>query len=146
VVNIMSEWFVEAANHCCGNFDYGEDEMALSGLTPLPSVKVPWEAAAAVCAVNQTTSQEGTSIGLAPHAAVQVRPPRVKESAVHMECELRHTYDVKDASGRVTATIVIGEVVLMHVHEGVAGAFATGKGTWVLSCLVGWALKLCGWG
>lgn len=40
VVNIMSEWFVEAANHCCGNFDYGEDEMALSGLTPLPSVKV----------------------------------------------------------------------------------------------------------
>eukprot|EP00887_Chlorella_sp_A99_P004648 scaffold4.g4648.t1 len=68
VVNIISEWFVEvgrgalvdgqaqdggarvgrarrpasdkAANHCCGNFDYGEDEMALSGLTPLPSVKV----------------------------------------------------------------------------------------------------------
>lgn len=39
VVNIMSEWFVEAANHCCGNFDYGEDEMELSGLTPLPSIK-----------------------------------------------------------------------------------------------------------
>ena len=40
VVNIMSEWFVEAANHCCGNFDYGENEMELSGLTPLPSLKV----------------------------------------------------------------------------------------------------------
>ena len=40
VVNIMSEWFVEAANHCCGNFDYLEDEMELSGLTPLPSLKV----------------------------------------------------------------------------------------------------------
>ena len=40
VVNIMSEWFVEAANHCCGNFDYEENEMQLSGLTPLPSLKV----------------------------------------------------------------------------------------------------------
>lgn len=41
---------------------------------------------------------------------------------MQMECELRHSYDVKDAAGRVTATIVIGEVVLLHVHEGVAGA------------------------
>ena len=39
VINIISEWFVEAANHCCGNFEYGEDEMELSGLTPMPSVK-----------------------------------------------------------------------------------------------------------
>ena len=31
---------MQAANHCCGNFDYGEDEMQLSGLTPRPSVKV----------------------------------------------------------------------------------------------------------
>ncbi|EFN57380.1 hypothetical protein CHLNCDRAFT_14085, partial [Chlorella variabilis] len=84
VVNIMSEWFVEAANHCCGNFDYGEDEMVLSGLTALPSV----------------------------------RPPRVKESAVQMECELRHTHEVKDAGGKVTCVVVIGEVVLMHVHDG----------------------------
>ncbi len=40
VVSIMSEWFIEAANHCCGNFDYGENEMQISGLTPMPSVKV----------------------------------------------------------------------------------------------------------
>ncbi|PSC71889.1 Flavin reductase-FMN-binding domain containing [Micractinium conductrix] len=95
VVNIMSEWFVEAANHCCGNFDYGEDEMQLSGLTPRPSVKV--------------------------------RPPRVAESAVHMECLLRHNYEVKNAAGDVTGTIVIGEVVMMHVHEGVAGRSPSGK-------------------
>ena len=44
----MSEWFVEAANHCCGNFDYGEDEMVLSGLTALPSVKAR-EAHCAAC-------------------------------------------------------------------------------------------------
>ena len=41
-MNIISEWFVEAANLCCGNFDYGEDEMELSGLTPVPSHKVRW--------------------------------------------------------------------------------------------------------
>ncbi|KAI7842377.1 hypothetical protein COHA_004016 [Chlorella ohadii] len=95
VVNIMSDWFIEAANYCCGNFDYGEDEMELSGLTPLPSLKV--------------------------------KPPRVKESAVHMECQLRHSYEVKDGKGAVTGTIVIGEVVMMHVHEGVAGRSPSGK-------------------
>jgi flavin reductase (DIM6/NTAB) family NADH-FMN oxidoreductase RutF len=51
---------------------------------------------------------------------VQVRPPRVKESAVHMECTLRDTHEVRDADGKLTCTVVIGEVVLMHVHEGVA--------------------------
>lgn len=96
VVNIMSEWFIEAANHTCGNFDYGDNEMELAGLTPLPSVKV--------------------------------KPPRVAESALHMECVLRHSYELKEPrSGRVTGTIVIGEVVLMHVHEGVAGRSPSGK-------------------
>mgnify|MGYP003385914603 FL=1 len=40
VVNIMSEWFVESANHTCGAFPYGTDEIAVSGLNTLPSVKV----------------------------------------------------------------------------------------------------------
>jgi hypothetical protein len=35
----MSDWFVEAANHTCGDFDPGLDEMALAGLTPLDAVK-----------------------------------------------------------------------------------------------------------
>ncbi|KAL4444869.1 hypothetical protein ABPG77_003919 [Micractinium sp. CCAP 211/92] len=96
VVNIMSEWFIEAANHTCGNFDYGDNEMEISGLTPLPSVKV--------------------------------KPPRVAESALHMECVLRHSYELKDPrSGKATGTIVIGEVLLMHVHEGVAGRSPSGK-------------------
>ncbi|KAK9823932.1 hypothetical protein WJX72_006453 [[Myrmecia] bisecta] len=95
VVCIMSEWFIEAANHTCGNYDRGINEMELSGLTPVPSVKV--------------------------------KPPRVKESAVHFECKLRHTYDVKNDKGEVTATVVLGEVVLAHVHEGVAAKSPSGK-------------------
>lgn len=39
VVNIMSEWFVESANHTCGNFPPDIDEMAVAGLTPIPSVR-----------------------------------------------------------------------------------------------------------
>ena len=39
-INLISEWFVEAANHTCGNYDRGVNEIELSGLTPIPSVKV----------------------------------------------------------------------------------------------------------
>ena len=39
-INLISEWFVEAANHTCGNYDRGVNEIDLSGLTPIPSVKV----------------------------------------------------------------------------------------------------------
>ena len=40
---IMSSWFVEAANHTCGNWDVDDDEFDLSGLTKVPSdnVKAP---------------------------------------------------------------------------------------------------------
>lgn len=41
---------------------------------------------------------------------------------MHLECLLRHTYDVKNAAGEVTGTVVLAEVVLIHVHDGVAGA------------------------
>lgn len=40
MVNLISEWFVEAANHTCGEYPRGVDELALSGLTPAPSTRV----------------------------------------------------------------------------------------------------------
>ncbi|KAL6779259.1 hypothetical protein ACKKBF_B18175 [Auxenochlorella protothecoides x Auxenochlorella symbiontica] len=95
VVNIISEWFVEAANHCCGNFDYGQNEFELSGLTPMPSVKV--------------------------------KAPRVRESAVQMECKVVHSYEVRNAAGAVSTTVILAQVVLMHVADGVAGASPSGK-------------------
>ena len=95
VVCVMSEWFVNAANHTCGNFDAEDDEFDLSGLTRVPSAKV--------------------------------KPPRVKESAFHMECKLRHSYDVTNADGVVTATAIVGEVVMFHIHEAVANVEWEGK-------------------
>jgi len=39
-VNLISDWFVEAANFTSGAFDAGTDEVDMSGLTPMPSVRV----------------------------------------------------------------------------------------------------------
>jgi flavin reductase (DIM6/NTAB) family NADH-FMN oxidoreductase RutF len=37
VTHIISEWFLEAANHTCGPYDPDVDEMKLANLTPLKS-------------------------------------------------------------------------------------------------------------
>ena len=94
-VNIISDWFVEAANHTCGNYDPGVDEMSLSGLTPLPSTRV--------------------------------KPPRVQESAVQMECVVKHKYEAKGYAGEDTATVVVGEIVMFHVHEKVQKSTPSGS-------------------
>lgn len=60
----MSDWFVESANHSCGAFPPEVDEMAVSGLTPAPSLLVT--------------------------------PPRVKESAVNMECKVLSFSGMRD--------------------------------------------------
>jgi len=37
VVNIISDWMVEAASHCAGNYPAGVSELEVAGLTALPS-------------------------------------------------------------------------------------------------------------
>jgi flavin reductase (DIM6/NTAB) family NADH-FMN oxidoreductase RutF len=53
--------------------------------------------------------------GLTPLPSQRVKPPRLQESPVHLECVLRQVIQIgKDAS---SANLVIGEVVLMHVAD-----------------------------
>jgi flavin reductase (DIM6/NTAB) family NADH-FMN oxidoreductase RutF len=74
-------------------------------------------------AVNLTSSEiprgqsevELAGLSLAP--STKVRPPRVAESPVHMECRLRQVVPVGD--GPISANLVIGEVVLIHVDDSV---------------------------
>ena len=40
VVHVASEWIAGAVNHTSGEFPYEIDEIQLTGLTPLPSLKV----------------------------------------------------------------------------------------------------------
>lgn len=51
--------------------------------------------------------------GVTPAPAARVRPPRVAESPVSFECELRQIVDIGDG-GIGSAAIVIGEI--MHIH------------------------------
>ena len=85
VVNIMSEWYVESANHTCGSFPYESDEIAISGLNTLPSMKV--------------------------------KPERIKEAAVQLECKVHQFVPIMNDNDEHTATMVIGRVVNIHVNE-----------------------------
>lgn len=94
-INLISNWFVEAANFTSGTFDAGVDEADMCGLTPMPSVKV--------------------------------KAPRIKESALQLECRLKHIYDTTNAKGEETGAILIAEILVVHVHEGIAGKSPHGK-------------------
>ena len=96
VVNVMSEHFVEAANHCSGNFLPEESELEAAGLTPQPSVTV--------------------------------KPPRIADAYVSIECRLRKIDQVRkgergeddvDKQGEPTAEIVTGYMDYLHVEESV---------------------------
>lgn len=56
--------------------------------------------------------------GLTPIASIKVKPPRVKESSITMECELVHHYTLENHKYG-GATIIIGKVVMFHVDESV---------------------------
>ncbi|HEY3989055.1 MAG TPA: flavin reductase family protein [Acidobacteriaceae bacterium] len=53
--------------------------------------------------------------GLTPVASELVKPPRVAESPVHMECRLRQIIQVSDRPQG--GSIVLGDVVRFHVRE-----------------------------
>jgi flavin reductase (DIM6/NTAB) family NADH-FMN oxidoreductase RutF len=48
---------------------------------------------------------------------MQVRPPRVAESPVHMECRLRQIIPIGE--GPIAANLVIGEVLLIDIDDAV---------------------------
>lgn len=59
---------------------------------------------------------EMKEVGLTPLASMKVKPPRVKESPIHMECELYKTLEVGEAKVGAS-TIVVGKIVAMHIHK-----------------------------
>ena len=56
--------------------------------------------------------------GLTPIASVKVKPARVKESPITMECELVHHYTLENHKYG-GATIIIGKIVMFHIDESV---------------------------
>jgi flavin reductase (DIM6/NTAB) family NADH-FMN oxidoreductase RutF len=60
-----------------------------------------------------TSEVEHAGLTLVPSA--KVKPPRVAESPVHLECRVRQLMSIGD--GPIAANLVIGEVVLIHIEE-----------------------------
>lgn len=60
---------------------------------------------------------EFEAAGLTPLPGVKVRPPRVAESAVQFECRLAHLVEL--GSGPGSGSVVIGEVVYVHIRDDV---------------------------
>lgn len=58
---------------------------------------------------------EMLKVGLSSIPSVKVRPPRVAESPIHLECELYDTLEV-GGGGEGSSTIVVAKIVMMHVR------------------------------
>lgn len=54
--------------------------------------------------------------GLTSIPSIKIKAPRVKESAITMECELVHHYTLENHKFG-GATIIVGKIVLFHVDE-----------------------------
>jgi flavin reductase (DIM6/NTAB) family NADH-FMN oxidoreductase RutF len=57
--------------------------------------------------------------GLSLRPSLKVKPPRLAESPVNLECRLHQIVPVGD--GPLSASLVIGEVLLFHVADAVLG-------------------------
>lgn len=60
---------------------------------------------------------EADEAGLTLQPSSKVRPPRVAESPVHLECRVRQILPIGD--GPLAANLVIGEVLLIHIEDSV---------------------------
>lgn len=66
---------------------------------------------------------EMSQVGLTPVASSLVKPPRVAESPIHMECKLEKLVEIGE--GKVgSATVVFGRILTMHVFD---EAYAKGR-------------------
>uniref|UniRef100_A0A7R9WQM4 Flavin reductase like domain-containing protein n=2 Tax=Craspedostauros australis TaxID=1486917 RepID=A0A7R9WQM4_9STRA len=86
-VNIISEWYLDAANHSCGNFASSVDEFDVSGMTKINDCEV----------VNAPRVKE---------AAV----------SYECELQHIHAL-TNDATGKATTEIVLAKVVRVHVDS-----------------------------
>ena len=60
---------------------------------------------------------EAAFVGLTLAPSLKVKPPRVAESPVHMECRLCQIMSIGE--GPIAANLVIGEVLLIDIDDAV---------------------------
>ena len=60
---------------------------------------------------------EFAEVGVTPLASERVRPPRVSESPLQMECEL--TQVVRIGEGGLAANLILGKILIIHARDSV---------------------------
>lgn len=81
---------------------------------------VTWDNREAMNQTSATTSKdidEMALAGLTPVASDLVKPPRVWEAPVHMECKLLKTVELPNTEGGNVYTVVFGEVIGIHIDD-----------------------------
>jgi flavin reductase (DIM6/NTAB) family NADH-FMN oxidoreductase RutF len=63
-----------------------------------------------------THESEFDFANLTPIPSLKIKPPRVKESPITLECELVHHYTLENHKFG-GSTILIGRIVLFHIDE-----------------------------
>lgn len=79
-----------------------------------------WETREAMNATSAAVGRrcnEFEIAGLTPLPSTLVKPPRVKESPVHMECRYLQTVELPSATPDETSYIVFGQVVAIHIDD-----------------------------
>jgi flavin reductase (DIM6/NTAB) family NADH-FMN oxidoreductase RutF len=69
--------------------------------------------------IEEPDFDELRAAGLTPAPSKLVRPPRVAESPVHFECRYLQTIDLPPSSSGHHASLVIGQVVGIHIDDAV---------------------------
>ncbi|KAJ7746478.1 hypothetical protein DFH07DRAFT_832690 [Mycena maculata] len=99
--------------------DSGNNIRATKGFT-VNIISEPWIAQANAASIDAPPGvSEWDLSGLTREPSVFVKPARVKESAFSIECELLQNIEIKDASGVVTANLVLGTIKYIHVRKAV---------------------------
>lgn len=77
--------------------------------------------------MNATSAEVGPEVdefalsGLTPLDSELVRPPRVAESHIHMECRLRQVLHISDRPGG--GSLILGDVLRFHIDEAIVENF-----------------------
>ena len=86
-----------------------------------------WDTRDAMNATSESFKKDVDELkeaGLTPLPSKLVKPPRVAESPIHLECKCIGSYDVPHARPQDKYTVVFGEVVGIHIDD----AFITDEG------------------
>eukprot|EP00899_Mesostigma_viride_P029180 jgi/Mesvir1/9447/Mv09844-RA.1 len=75
------------------------------------------EPASHTCGNFKPDIDEMDVVGFTKVPSVVVKPPRIEEAALAMECKLIDHKDIINSKGEVTTTVLMAEVVRFHVHE-----------------------------